>query len=87
MTNKILSNKTGSMKSRRNEKKTDYSKYSTRQPVYKLDPNYLMESYALKNDMNYTDLYKAKQNKAAVTMISMPGEIIAGAMSSKLDSR
>ena len=46
-----------------------------------------MESYAVKNDMNYTDLYKAKQNKAAVTMISMPGEIIAGAMSSKLDSR
>ena len=46
MTNKIMSYKTGSMKSRRNEKKTDHSKYSTRQPVYKLDPNYLMDSYA-----------------------------------------
>ena len=40
MTNKIMSQKTGSMKSRRNDKKTDYGKYSTRQPVYKLDPNY-----------------------------------------------
>lgn len=44
MTNKIMSQKTGSMKSKRNDKKTDHSKYSIRQPVYKLDPNYQMES-------------------------------------------
>jgi len=44
MTNKIMSQKTGSMNSRRIDKKTDYGKYSTRQPVYKLDPNYLMET-------------------------------------------
>ena len=50
-----------------------------------------MDSYAYvqnqKNDINPADFGRKRQSKAAVTMISMPGEIMAGAMSSKMDSR